>query len=566
MRQYRPLPALLAFVTIGILGGCREQPTGPAAPLLPGRPASAILDGAHGGNTRFFFLPPMVRAPTYSGAFDASQSPVVQICELSGTTCGASIATFSGSAVKLEEEAYRATWKTKDAGLDPAMTYRIQVLIGTSVLGYADVVVLSNGSQIKTIDKSQFVPTINGGVLNIRFRIEQAAPPPPPSCTPGALGCGWQDGDVITYSQDVWGDPTVVAGQLLFSHFDALYFADAGVLQIGGPITMTFTNAEAIHHYMPSVGTPGALNANLVDPLSSSSGQFGGEIVALKLNIDFSAAGHTLGAASVRFGNLTLCKLESPLSALNGTSVADVLALANTALGGGATTISMADLNLLAIQLNGSFEAGAVSQFAQDHLFNGACDGSGWKHGEVTTYSQLSWGEPSMEGGAQIVANYDAVYAGTLGQIEVGVPGSSGFAIIFSSSGAVLAYLPSTGPAAALNADLVDPLSSASGIFGGEVLGLRLNIDFSDAGHIPGSSAVRFGDLTLCGFPGSLAGLNGSSVRALSLIVNTALGGGSTPYALTDLNLTTFDLNNSFHDGVPSAFAQQHLVDGACPP
>jgi hypothetical protein len=49
-------------------------------------------------------------------------------------------------------------------------------LIGTSILGYADVFVLSNGSQIKTVDKNQFVPTINGGVLNIRFRMETDAP------------------------------------------------------------------------------------------------------------------------------------------------------------------------------------------------------------------------------------------------------------------------------------------------------------------------------------------------------------------------------------------------------
>lgn len=55
----------------------------------------------------------------------------------------------------LNAQAYVAIWKTKGAGLNPAKTYRIQVLVGTQVLGCADVVVLSNGSQIKTVDKNQ---------------------------------------------------------------------------------------------------------------------------------------------------------------------------------------------------------------------------------------------------------------------------------------------------------------------------------------------------------------------------------------------------------------------------
>jgi hypothetical protein len=35
----------------------------------------AILDGARGGTAHFFFLPPMVPAPSYSGTFDGTQSP-----------------------------------------------------------------------------------------------------------------------------------------------------------------------------------------------------------------------------------------------------------------------------------------------------------------------------------------------------------------------------------------------------------------------------------------------------------------------------------------------------------
>ncbi|MGH7713744.1 MAG: hypothetical protein ACREOG_20845, partial [Gemmatimonadaceae bacterium] len=141
----------LAFGAVAIFLGCSDQPT-ELPRSLPAVPAFTILDGARGGNARFFFLPPMVPAPTYTGTFDASQTPVVQICELAGSSCGLTIVTFSGSAVKVDlaTEAYKAVWKTKDAGLDPTKRYRIQVLLGTNVLGYADVFVVANGSQIKT--------------------------------------------------------------------------------------------------------------------------------------------------------------------------------------------------------------------------------------------------------------------------------------------------------------------------------------------------------------------------------------------------------------------------------
>jgi hypothetical protein len=132
------------------------------------------------------------------------------------------------------------------------------------------------------------------------------------------------------------------------------------------------------------------------------------------------------------------------------------------------------------------------------------------------------------------------------------------------SAGAVFTYQPATGPPAPLNADQIDPTSTASGILGGEVLALRFNVDLSDAGYLNGTANVRFGDVTLCGL--STTGLNTSSVRQFQAVVNTALGGGSTPYALNDLSLLSQLVNDAFSNGVASVFAQQHLFNGACPP
>lgn len=205
----------------------------------------------------------MVPAPTYSGVFDASQSPLVNVCELSGNTCGATVASFSGSAIKLdlEREAYSATWKTKGAGLNPSKTYRISVLIGTSALGYADVVVLSNGSQIKTVDKNQFGATINGGVLNIRFRIEQSAPPPPPPPV------NWRSGDVITFHQTAWGIHGVDIS-VLSHHFNVVYpttEVEVGTPGSGG-FSMAFSSGGAVGAYLPASGAAAPLNADLIDP------------------------------------------------------------------------------------------------------------------------------------------------------------------------------------------------------------------------------------------------------------------------------------------------------------
>ena len=194
----------------------------------------------------------------------------------------------------------------------------------------------------------------------------------PHSCTPGTVGCGWEDGDMLTYTQEVWGNPTSAAGILLVDHFDSVYAATT-VLEVGiagaAGFSMVFSSAAAVLAYQPSIGTPGPLNADLLDPTTSASGAFGGEVVALQLDVDFSDANHLAGA--VRFGDLTLCGLAQ--TGLNGTTVRQFLATANTALGGGATPYSINELYLIATQLNAAFSDGSVSLFAQDHLFNGAC-------------------------------------------------------------------------------------------------------------------------------------------------------------------------------------------------
>src|SRR2546422_4886466 len=125
----------------------------------------------------------MVPAPTFSGTFVSGLTLEVGICVWTGTACDAPIATFStktGSGsetvrVDPENEQYVVNWHTGQFGLDPAKTYRIRVLFGTTELGHADVDVVTNGRERRSVNTAEFVPVVNGQTLPITFRIEDRA-------------------------------------------------------------------------------------------------------------------------------------------------------------------------------------------------------------------------------------------------------------------------------------------------------------------------------------------------------------------------------------------------------
>lgn len=193
-----------------------------------------------------------------------------------------------------------------------------------------------------------------------------------------------------------------------------------------------------------------------------------------------------------------------------------------------------------------------------------ACAGTShadiWNNGDLTTYTQSSWGgDPGVDGGAALLdASYDTVYAGNFGLVTVG--SNSRFTMTFTDADSVRTYLPSIGFFAPLNGSVLNPISTASGAFGGEVLGLELNVDFSDAGLLPGSSGLRFGDLVLANFSPFFSPFNGLTVRQFLGDMNTLLGGGTTIFTIADLGGTVGALNAAFSDGTPTAFAQAHLV------
>jgi hypothetical protein len=154
-----------------------------SSPLAPEGPRQTISDAAHAGAVPgFYFLPPMVPQPSYSGTFDASLQPRVEICELGVGGCVTTVASFtygtgtSNVRVDAQGEHYIVNWHTKNYNLDPTKMYRISVYQGTFRLGYADVDVVGAAKELKNVNTQQFIPLLDDRTLPIKFRIETGIP------------------------------------------------------------------------------------------------------------------------------------------------------------------------------------------------------------------------------------------------------------------------------------------------------------------------------------------------------------------------------------------------------
>jgi hypothetical protein len=158
-------------------------------------------------------------------------------------------------------------------------------------------------------------------------------------------------GEFTTYTQGGWGaNPSGNnAGALLQSKFSAVY--TSGSVQIGGTYKATFNSSSAIKNFLPQGGTAGKLTANLTNPTGSPAGVLGGQLLALRLNVDFSNKGIT------EAGLANLIVVSGPMA---GKKVSEVLYIANTVVGGGSLPngLSLADINETMDAINNNFDNG----------------------------------------------------------------------------------------------------------------------------------------------------------------------------------------------------------------
>ena len=146
-------------------------------PLPPIGPTLAISDAAHGGNAHFYFLPPLVPVPTPTGTFDPSQLPEVSVCRFVRGECAEEIAHFSSAsspAITVDPvgEAYNVVWQTKGAGLLTTEAYRIRVLVGSVLLGFADFQVVVDKKDLTDLP-ADVIGLVQEKPLQVKFRIEE---------------------------------------------------------------------------------------------------------------------------------------------------------------------------------------------------------------------------------------------------------------------------------------------------------------------------------------------------------------------------------------------------------
>jgi len=163
------------------------------------RAAQAVIsDQLHNGGTPgFFFLPPMVPRPAHYGDFLPTANPTVRIDELDAQDrVRRTLATFTTTSPRSQERIqivterrpgrdgdndpegyFLVSWDTEDERLSVNARYRVRVLVpavggGTRELGFADVQVVRDKREFRTVDTANFTPLFNGRVLEIKFRID----------------------------------------------------------------------------------------------------------------------------------------------------------------------------------------------------------------------------------------------------------------------------------------------------------------------------------------------------------------------------------------------------------
>jgi hypothetical protein len=192
---------VVAILTVGVLAACRDQqtvaPKGLAADFLDGR-----VKGR--GNPHFFFLPPLVSQPTFSGVFNPQIQPIVDICQLDLTLtpvdCAGGVQHINPGVVVVDApEQYHVNWNTRQPAIDTSKFYRIQVFgsSGGLLLGFADMDPVANGSQLRNVNTGQYIGLVDGRTLPIKFRIEQGAFLPGFTCTDCAEASVTNDGATV---------------------------------------------------------------------------------------------------------------------------------------------------------------------------------------------------------------------------------------------------------------------------------------------------------------------------------------------------------------------------------
>lgn len=158
----------------------------------------------------------------------------------------------------------------------------------------------------------------------------------------------------MTFTQGGWGSPSNSGpGKIRDMYFDNVF--PSGLI-VGSNFKITLSSATAVKNFLPQGGTAGALTQNHNNPTTTSAGVLAGQIVALKLNVNYSAAGY-IGSNSIPLGNLVIA--TGPFT---GYTVNNFLAFAEQVLGGGNLNgFTFSQVNDAATAINENFVDGTTN-------------------------------------------------------------------------------------------------------------------------------------------------------------------------------------------------------------
>jgi hypothetical protein len=250
-----------AVVVVATMVACQSDRSFP-----PG-PTALIQDANHNdGNGFFFWLAPVIKQQSpATQVFSGQLSPAVTITNL--CPGGGVVRTFSGADISASNASYHVNWHTAQDNLNPACTYRVTVTVGTRLMGFADVDVVSSGRELKNINTNEFIPLLDDGTLPLQFFIGVGS-----QCARAGSDCG--EGTAHP------GQGTVIVSQ----NGQAGVFVPAGAVDADVTISVESSDERpCIPGLLPPVfpGLPGAVGNSCYDfhtdpPLSevNESGRF----------------------------------------------------------------------------------------------------------------------------------------------------------------------------------------------------------------------------------------------------------------------------------------------------
>jgi hypothetical protein len=161
-------------------------------------------------------------------------------------------------------------------------------------------------------------------------------------------------------------------GQIFDDNFTTVFFDDLiiGVFDGDGAQhhhrwTGDATGAAALKQFLtsPAGGASTSLSVDATNPTATTSGDLATQVATLTLNVGFSG----VEGMPAGFGDLTLVNTGT---SLDGSTVSEILAIANQALAGNGLPVgyTFSDLNELITNLNESFDNCEESAWAEQHL------------------------------------------------------------------------------------------------------------------------------------------------------------------------------------------------------